>query len=248
MDMLLDLDPARGPAAVLRSLLSRWLPPSAADVAAAVRAAHDMRMGAHCGTSAALLARGEELLARRLGVASMKLTPLSAALSEYAAAAVVLAKGFERMASLCSGSGAAGLVRKQAAADAGALASIVGGMRAHAALEGVQEWGCLTLFNICSGADTAGVARRQAAADAGALASIAGGMHVHALRRAGWSGSISCSGWTGPPPGEPRGSRRSASSRASKASRQIRTGGMNCWSILRGNGWPQGATDRSIVS
>ena len=239
MDMLLDLDPARDPAAVLRSLLSRWLPPSAADVAAAVRAAHDMRMGAHGGPLAALLARGEELLARRLGVASMKLTPLSAALSEYAAAAVVLAKGFERMASLCSGSGAA---------DAGALASIVGGMRAHAASEGVQEWECLTLFNICSGADTAGVARRQAAADAGALASIAGGMHVHALRRAGWSGSISCSGWTGPPPGEPRGSRRSASSRASKASRQIRTGGMNCWSILRGNGWPQGATDRSIVS
>ena len=49
------------------------------------------------------------------------------------------------LGNICYGTDAAADVRKQAAADAGAFALIVGDMRAHALSEGVQEDGCCAL-------------------------------------------------------------------------------------------------------
>ena len=114
--------------------------------------------------------RRQRMQARlRLLLAGSGLSALSssASVQEYRCRALHL---------ICFGSTAA----QQAAAEAGALAAIVDGMRRHASSPGVQEYGCRALGNICLGNDAAGLARKQAAVDAHALEAIVEGMRRHA--------------------------------------------------------------------
>lgn len=95
------------------------------------------------------------------------------ALNKHAADAQVVQNCCERWQSLGYGPG-----RRQSAYEAGALAAIVAGMRAHPDVVGVQEKASLAIANICSGTDGQGLARKAAAADAGAISAIADAMRA----------------------------------------------------------------------
>ena len=74
--------------------------------------------------------------------------------------------------------------RRQSAAEAGALAAIVGGMRAHPSKPLVQEKACLAIANICSGTDDAGLARKATAFEAGAVEAIVEALKAHPTDKA----------------------------------------------------------------
>ena len=104
-------------------------------------------------------------------------------------AAEVQQTGSIALHNICYGTDAAGLARKQAAVDAGALTAVVDGMRSHVASAKVQQYGSLALANICHGTDPAAPARRRAALNAGATEALATAAHTHpsvldAVRRA----------------------------------------------------------------
>ena len=65
-----------------------------------------------------------------------------------ASMADVQKNGSGALATICSGTDAAALARKQAAVDAGALSVVVSGMRAHEADAGVQERGSCALGRV----------------------------------------------------------------------------------------------------
>jgi len=70
-------------------------------------------------------------------------------------------------------------LRRQSAAEAGALPAIVAGMRAHPSVSMVQEAACMALANICSGTDEDGLARKKLAAEAGVLPALVAAMIEH---------------------------------------------------------------------
>jgi len=69
--------------------------------------------------------------------------------------------------------------RRQSAAEAGALAAIVEGMRAHKGNATVQEKACLAIANICSGTDENGLGRKAQAFDAGGVVAVVEAFAAH---------------------------------------------------------------------
>ena len=83
------------------------------------------------------------------------------------------------LASVCSGSNAAALARRQRAAGAGALEAAVAAMQAHPQVAGLQEHGCRTLATMCIGTDATGLARKQRAAELGGRGAAAAALQAH---------------------------------------------------------------------
>ena len=88
-------------------------------------------------------------------------------------------QGCAALRNVCSGDDAAGLARKQRAADAGVIEAAVAALQAHPQHAGVQQSGCRALFNVCFGSDAAARAWRQRAVTAGATEAVAGAMPAH---------------------------------------------------------------------
>lgn len=96
------------------------------------------------------------------------------ALIEHAENPQVVISCCERWQALGYGPG-----RRQSAAEAGALAAIVAGMRAHPRNATVQEKASLAIANICSGTDDLGLGRKAEAFDAGAVTAIVDAFAAH---------------------------------------------------------------------
>ena len=71
---------------------------------------------------------------------------------------------------ICVGSNEQSFIRKQLAADAGAVNAIAAAMQTHFLSSAVQEYGCFALGNICFGFDVKANARKVSTVAARTLA------------------------------------------------------------------------------